>query len=66
VFDGLTKQYKDVRYPNKNYQTEQYGSRQIRQRLYEFNKAGFDVLAVDKRGKAYSGGFNTGNSAEMG
>jgi hypothetical protein len=66
VFDGLTKQYKDVRYPNKNYQTEQYGSRQIRQRLYEFNKVGFDVLAVDKRGEAYSGGFNTSNSAEMG
>jgi hypothetical protein len=64
VWDIRTKQYKGVKYPNKDFQTEQWGKRQDRQYLYDFNQAGFDVLIVDKRGHGISGGVNMYDSLE--
>jgi pimeloyl-ACP methyl ester carboxylesterase len=58
MWDIRTKQYKGVKYPNKDFQTEQWGQRQVRQYYYDFNQAGFDVLIVDKRGHGISGGVN--------
>jgi hypothetical protein len=63
-YNFQAKQYKDLPYPNKNLKSEQWG-RQSRQYIYEFNRAGFDVLLVDKRGHGYSGGVNATNTAEM-
>jgi pimeloyl-ACP methyl ester carboxylesterase len=64
IWDIRTKQYKSVRYPNKNFKTEQWGQRQYRQLLYDFNQAGFDVLIVDRRGHGISGGVNGYDSSE--
>jgi hypothetical protein len=55
VWDVQTKQYKGVSYPNKNFQTEKCGAWVERQICYDFNRAGFDVLMVDKRGHGISG-----------
>jgi hypothetical protein len=65
VFDPKTKQYIGVSYPSKDFQTERGGSLSERQRFYEYNKAGFDVLTVDKRAHGYSGGFNARNDNAM-
>jgi pimeloyl-ACP methyl ester carboxylesterase len=64
MWDIQTKQYIGVPYPNKNFQTEQWGKRILRQYLYDFNQAGFDVLIVDKRGTGISGGVNMYDSSE--
>jgi hypothetical protein len=65
MYNIQTKQYEKILYPNKNFQTEQWGSRQFRQFLYSFNQSGFDVLVLDKRGHGISGGINGYDSAEM-
>jgi pimeloyl-ACP methyl ester carboxylesterase len=65
VYNVQTKQYGNVPNYNKIFQSEEWGSRQIRQCLYNFNQAGFDVLMADKRGTGYSGGVNANNGAEM-
>jgi hypothetical protein len=57
MYNVQTKQYTGIPYPNKNFQTEKWGARIPRQYIYAFNKAGFDVLIVDKRGHGYSGGI---------
>jgi hypothetical protein len=36
IWDIRTKQYKKVKYPNKDFQTEQWGQRTHRQYLYDF------------------------------
>jgi hypothetical protein len=64
-YNVQTKQYESVRYPNKDFQTEEWGMPQLRQYFYLFNQVGFDVLVVDKRGHGISGGVNGINSAEM-
>jgi hypothetical protein len=58
VYDIQTKQYKGFPEPNKTFQSEQWQPRDYRRYYYAFNKAGFDVLVVDKRGHGYSGGTN--------
>jgi hypothetical protein len=58
VYNVQAKQYTGVSYPNKNYQTEKWGSRIHRKYLYAFTQAGFDVLVMDKRGHGYSGGIS--------
>jgi hypothetical protein len=65
VWDVQTKQYKGVSYPNQKYQTEECGAWIQRQICYEFNRAGFDVMIVDKRGHGISGGVNGNNTSEM-
>jgi pimeloyl-ACP methyl ester carboxylesterase len=61
----VTKQYKGVSYPNKKFQTEQWGQNLYsRQFLYDFNQAGFDVLIVDHRGVGISGGVNFWDNSE--
>jgi hypothetical protein len=65
MWDIRTKQYKGVSYPNKDFQTEQWGKRQVRQYLYDFNQAGFDVLIVDKRGHGITGGVNAYDTTEV-
>jgi pimeloyl-ACP methyl ester carboxylesterase len=65
TWDIRSKQYKGVSYPNKDFQTEQWGKRQVRQYLYDFNQAGFDVLIVDKRGHGISGGVNNYDTTEV-
>jgi hypothetical protein len=65
LFNATTKQIKGVSYPNKDFQTEQLARRELRQYLYNFNQAGFDVLIVDKRGHGYSGGVNADDTPEM-
>jgi pimeloyl-ACP methyl ester carboxylesterase len=64
TFDSNIKQYISVSFPNKDFQTENK-MRNNRQILYELNKAGFDVLAVDKRGNGYSGGVYNQADNEM-
>jgi hypothetical protein len=65
MYDVKTKQYKGIPYPNKDFQTERWGSRSVRRDLYGFNQAGFDVLIVDKRGHGISGGVNGLDDSEM-
>jgi hypothetical protein len=65
VFNVKTKKYEGVPSLNKNFQTEQWGTPRVRQYFYGFNQAGFDILAVDKRGHGISGGVTGNNSAEM-
>jgi hypothetical protein len=65
VYNVQTKRYEGISFPNKNLQSEQLGIRLERQFLYNFYQAGFDVLAVDKRGHGISGGVNASNTAEM-
>jgi pimeloyl-ACP methyl ester carboxylesterase len=63
MYNVQTKQYEQIPYPNRKFQTEGW-SRYIRQYLYNFNQAGFNVLMVDKRGHGYSGGYSS-DTAEM-
>jgi pimeloyl-ACP methyl ester carboxylesterase len=65
IWDIRAKQYKGVSYPNKDYQSEQCAKREVRQSLYNFNQAGFDVLIVDKRGHGISGGVNAYDTTEV-
>jgi hypothetical protein len=63
-YNVQTKRYKNFPFPNKNLQTERWGVRELRKYLYSFNQAGFDVLAVDKRGHGISGGVNDSDNSE--
>lgn len=65
VYNWATKQYESVPYPNKNAHTEMWDARQWRQYLYAFNKAGFDVLSLDKRGHGITGGLTSCDNGEM-
>ena len=56
--------YTAVDYPGR--QTEKWGMRQWRQYLYKLNRAGFDVLSVDKRGHGISGGISADNALRQG
>jgi hypothetical protein len=58
MYNVQTKKYQGVSWPNKNFQSERLGMRQSRQYYYGINQAGFDVLALDKRGHGISGGIN--------
>ncbi|MGG2938286.1 hypothetical protein ABEO66_30000 [Bacillus pacificus] len=64
-YNVMTKEYERIPYPNANAQTENWGTKQWRQFLYAFHKAGFDVLAVDKRGHGISGGITAISAGDM-
>jgi pimeloyl-ACP methyl ester carboxylesterase len=59
-----TKKIVPTRFPNAT--TEGFGQAQWRQYLYDFNRAGFDVLSYDRRGEGISGGFSDTNTLEQG
>ncbi len=61
--DPATGRYVDVRYPNAT--TEGFGMRSWRAYLHALNRAGFDVLAYDRRGEGLSGGFSDTNTLEQ-
>jgi pimeloyl-ACP methyl ester carboxylesterase len=63
-YDKKKAAYIALTYPNAT--TERWGARQWRSYLYEFNRAGFDVLTFDKRGHGISGGYNDVNTLEQG
>ena len=46
--------------------TEKWGARPWREYLHAFNRAGFDVLSVDKRGHGISGGITADNAFQQG
>jgi hypothetical protein len=58
-----TRRATEVRYPNAT--TEGFGMRRWRDHLYALNRAGFDVLAYDRRGEGLSGGFSDTNTLEQ-
>lgn len=65
LFDIISEE-KIVRprsYPSTR--SEKWGSRQWRQQLLDFNKEGFDVLALDYRGHGISGGINASNTYQQ-
>ena len=62
--DPATRRATSVRYPNAT--TEGLGMRQWRDQLHALNRAGFDVLAYDRRGEGLSGGFSDTNTLEQG
>jgi hypothetical protein len=53
-----------VTYPARG--TEMWGAREWREYLYTLNRAGFDVLTVDKRGHGISGGLTPDNAFQQG
>lgn len=53
-----------IKYPNRT--TEGLGMREWRENLHALNKAGFDVLAYDRRAVGLSGGFSDTNTLEQG
>jgi hypothetical protein len=59
-----TGRYTAVTYPARG--TEKRGMRQWREYLYKLNRAGFDVLSVDKRGHGISGGITADNAFQQG
>ena len=61
--DPVTRRATEVRYPNAT--TEGFGMRTWREHLYALNRAGFDVLAYDRRGEGLSGGFSDTNTLEQ-
>ena len=61
--DPATGRYVDVRYPNAT--TEGFGMRSWRAHLHALSRAGFDVLAYDRRGEGLSGGFSDTNTLEQ-
>jgi hypothetical protein len=65
MYNVQTKKYQGVSWPNRNLQSERLGMRQSRQYYYGINQAGFDVLALDKRGHGISGGANGLDDSEM-
>ncbi len=62
--DPVTRRATEVRYPNAT--TEGFGMRSWRDSLHALNRAGFDVLAYDRRGEGLSGGFSDTNTLEQG
>src|SRR5262245_29593690 len=58
--DPATHRASSVRFPNAT--TEGIGMRFWRDHLYALNRAGFDVLAYDRRGEGLSGGFSDTNT----
>ena len=63
TIDPATRRGTSVRYPNAT--TEGIGMRFWRDHLYALNRAGFDVLAYDRRGEGLSGGFSDTNTLEQ-
>jgi hypothetical protein len=63
AYNVQTKKYQGV--SSKDFQSERLGMRQSRQYYYGINQAGFDVLALDKRGHGISGGVNGLDNSEM-
>ena len=63
AIDPATRRATSVRYPNAT--TEGMGMRMWRDDLYALNRAGFDVLAYDRRGEGLSGGFSDTNTLEQ-
>lgn len=63
-YDAAQDIYVRQKFPNAR--SEKFGARSWRSYLYEFNRAGFDVLTFDKRGHGISGGYNTVNTLEQG
>jgi len=61
--DPVTRRATSVSYPNAT--TEGMGMRMWRDHLYALNRAGFDVLAYDRRGEGLSGGFSDTNTLEQ-
>jgi hypothetical protein len=61
--DPATRRATSVRFPNAR--TEGMGMRTWRDHLYALNRAGFDVLAYDRRGEGLSGGFSDTNTLEQ-
>jgi hypothetical protein len=61
AYNVQTKNYQGV----SDFQSERMGMRQSRQYYYGINQAGFDVLALDKRGHGISGGVNGLDNSEM-
>lgn len=61
--DPATRRATEVRYPNAT--TEGFGMRTWRDHLHALNRAGFDVLAYDRRGEGLSGGFSDTNTLEQ-
>jgi hypothetical protein len=63
TIDPATRRATEVRYPNAT--TEGIGMRTWREQLHALNRAGFDVLAYDRRGEGLSGGFSDTNTLEQ-
>jgi pimeloyl-ACP methyl ester carboxylesterase len=63
TIDPATRRATSVRFPNAT--TEGMGMRTWRDHLYALNRAGFDVLAYDRRGEGLSGGFSDTNTLEQ-
>lgn len=61
--DPATRRATSVRFPNAT--TEGPGMRFWRDHLHALNRAGFDVLAYDRRGEGLSGGFSDTNTLEQ-
>jgi hypothetical protein len=61
--DPATRRATSVRFPNAT--TEGAGMRFWREHLHALNRAGFDVLAYDRRGEGLSGGFSDTNTLEQ-
>ena len=61
--DPATGRYVDMRYPNAT--TEGFGMRSWRELIDVLNRAGFDVLAYDRRREGLSGGFSDTNTLEQ-
>jgi len=63
TIDPATRRATSVRYPNAT--TEGFGMRAWRDQFHALNRAGFDVLAYDRRGEGLSGGFSDTNTLEQ-
>lgn len=63
TIDPATRRATAVRFPNAT--TEGIGMDMWRDHLYALNRAGFDVLAYDRRGEGLSGGFSDTNTLEQ-
>ncbi|KQP21934.1 alpha/beta fold hydrolase [Pseudorhodoferax sp. Leaf267] len=63
VIDPATGRATEQRFPNAT--TEGMGMDTWRDHLYALNRAGFDVLAYDRRGEGLSGGFSDTNTLEQ-
>ena len=63
TIDPVTRRATSVRFPNAT--TEGIGMDMWRDHLYALNRAGFDVLAYDRRGEGLSGGFSDTNTLEQ-
>jgi hypothetical protein len=64
AIDPVTRRATPVPYPNAT--TEGIGMRLWRDQIHALNRAGFDVLACDRRGEGLSGGFSDTNTLEQG